>query len=239
MKLHFLNRFIVPLIEIWINFIGRTMKCEYIGSSEYPTREDFFKEPHGQVYTLCHGRILYPIFFVKNFNFTAMISNSKDGELISKAVQRLHIYAVRGSSSKNGHEAMYKLIDMVNHNYKIAMIVDGPRGPINKVKPGSIRIAQCAGCSIVPVSYSCTRGIFMPSWDRFLVPLPWSKGVFIVGDSIQVPKEITDTEFENLRLKLEERLIELNQKADQLCNRDPEKEVCTRFKKHKKNKHNS
>ena len=236
MKLHFLQKLVPPLIETWMHLIGKTMKLQFDSVEAYPTRDMLEKYNNAKtLFAIYHSRLVYLIYFGRNWNVTAMISKSRDGDMIADTASRLRLYAMRGSSSKNGKLAMNQVVDVLNNNYKVAITIDGPRGPVGQVKPGVIRIAQLSGAPIIPVGFSCTKGMFFPSWDRFLVPYPNSKGNFRCGEPLFIPPNISEEEFESYRLQLENTLKELNKKSDEICQRNPEKEVCNFFKK-KKNK---
>ena len=163
-----------------------------------------------------------------------MVSNSKDGEFISRICYKIGMSTIRGSSSRGGHEAMLELVELIRNNHKVFMLPDGPRGPRYCVKPGVIRMAQLTGRAIVPITVSTKRGIFLPSWDRFLVPLPGDSCVVILGKPIYVLAELSSEEFEKERLHLENVMNEIRIEADKLCGRDPEKEKLDFLKKKKK-----
>src|SRR5690606_25876400 len=94
---------------------------------------------------------------------------------------------------------------------------DGPRGPRFKARGGIIQIAKLAGCPIIPVSYSTTRRRVINSWDRFVFPFPFGKGVFIVGDPIYVPSSATEQESQEALLQVENTLTHISDHADQFC----------------------
>ena len=94
-------------------------------------------------------------------------------------------------------------------------LVDGPQGPIGRVKPGSIRIAQKSGAWIVPVYFRTNRAWQLKSWDRFIIPKPFSRVKMIFGDPVKVDKGLNHDEFEASRHQLE-----ITMRPNLLCDRD-------------------
>lgn len=158
-----------------------------------------------------HQRIFSGFLFPRQHNWTVpiMISQSRDGEFIARIVQYAGFLPIRGSSSRGGMKALREMVRAVG-KYRIAMhIVDGPTGPPRMVKPGGISLAQITEAFLCPVFVICAKYWVFNSWDRFMIPKPFSKVLIHFDDHMEkVPKELEDTEFENLRKKMEERLIQ-------------------------------
>jgi lysophospholipid acyltransferase (LPLAT)-like uncharacterized protein len=149
-----------------------------------------------------------------------MISQSRDGELISKIVNRLGWRSVRGSSSRGGRDALREIKTLVHKGYKVGHIVDGPRGPLGIVKPGLLLIAQISGAPIIPTITSAERKWVFNSWDRFVIPKPFSRVIFRFGDEIYVPIKLQGTAFEEKRSSIENTLKKLYVETDSLW-KDP------------------
>lgn len=133
-----------------------------------------------------------------------LVSASKDGALLAWILGKFGIASVRGSTSRRGPQALLEATRWLKQGYCIAITPDGPRGPARKIQPGVIALAQVTGCPIVPLSNYTGWKIRLPSWDRFQVPLPFARCEYHEADPIWVPREATDAEREQLRLKLEE-----------------------------------
>ncbi|PIE63123.1 MAG: hypothetical protein CSA25_02025 [Desulfobacter postgatei] len=135
-----------------------------------------------------------------------MISRSKDGDLISSVANRMGWYTPRGSSSRGGKEALKAMIDHIN-TYKFgAHILDGPRGPIGKVKAGVIKMALETGAVVVPCYTDADAAWFFNSWDRFMLPKPFTRVWIRYADPIRL--ELNDnTDFETLRRNLETEML--------------------------------
>jgi len=138
------------------------------------------------------------------YNPGLMISRSNDGEMISRVANLTGWHTARGSSSRDGRVALMQMIEKLRQSGLAAHIVDGPRGPAGVVKRGVIQLAHDAEAVIVPVYAIAEKAWYFNSWDRFLLPKPFSKVVIRYGEMIQVPKCDDMGHIENLRKGLEE-----------------------------------
>lgn len=143
----------------------------------------------------------------KTFNPSIMISQSRDGEIVAKIASRNGWNPVRGSSSKGGMEALRKMITNLKESRLAAHIVDGPKGPSGIVKAGVIRLAYAANAAIVPFSVSAEKAWYFPSWDKFLLPKPFSNVFLRFGEMIKFDKVKDRENFEKQRMKLEEIML--------------------------------
>ncbi len=135
-----------------------------------------------------------------------MVSASKDGAFLAAILERFGVLPVRGSSSRRGPQALLELTTWAERGYDLAITPDGPRGPRYVVQDGAMSLAQITGLPVVPVSYYLSWKIQLKSWDRFQIPLPFSRCEIIVGRILRVPREATDAEREELRQQLEAEL---------------------------------
>lgn len=137
-----------------------------------------------------------------------LISRSKDGDIISKAVESLGMKVVRGSQSRGGAVATLALIDKLKEGENIAITVDGPRGPMRIAKKGVVEIAKITGVPIVPMTwYSKSLGFLkFDTWDQFRFPMDFIRTIAIYGEPIHVPNDIDDEAIELYRQKVETEL---------------------------------
>jgi hypothetical protein len=142
-----------------------------------------------------------------------MISQSRDGDMIADVYSRFSFRPVRGSSSRGGREALSAIVDDLAHNQMAVHVLDGPRGPRGVVKPGLIVMAQMSGVPIFPIYISANRAWVLKSWDRTLIPKPFSTITFRWGEPIYVPKDLDNESFENIRKHIENHMKE-NQTRD-------------------------
>ena len=141
-----------------------------------------------------------------------MVSNSQDGEIISRAANAVGVETVRGSQNKGGTKASLELIKKIKEeDVNGALTIDGPRGPNRVVKKGIIEIARMTNTPIVPAVYWSPQKRFLQfkSWDKFRFPLIGTKLVMVFGDPISVGENLSNEEIESIRKEIENKLLEL------------------------------
>ncbi len=145
-------------------------------------------------YTLWHGRLILPAMIHVREGMVTMASRSKDGELIARWLVRHGYIAARGSTGKGGGTALQQMIARVRAGHTAALTVDGPKGPPRVVQPGVLRLVRETGAWILPHTYSCTRPLFLRSWDSYMIPKPFSRCVVGYGEPFAIPEEMPDEE---------------------------------------------
>jgi lysophospholipid acyltransferase (LPLAT)-like uncharacterized protein len=160
-----------------------------------------------------HNRLLiFPLILKRLFpqrRGAALISASRDGGYIAELVQRIGFDVVRGSSSRQGVAAMLQLADMLAAGGDAVISPDGPRGPVYELGPGIILLAQKSGRPVIPVNLEYSSCWRVKSWDRFILPKPFSKIRVIFGQPHQVRSTLNDQEFEAERLRLQNAMMSL------------------------------
>lgn len=139
------------------------------------------------LFTLWHGRMFVPIQVHRGEGVITMASRSKDGEIIAGWLERHGFLVARGSSSRGAGSAFRKMVRAVRAGHSAALTVDGPRGPARVVQPGGVELARLTGAWILPVTFSSTPSRFLASWDRYLIPLPFSRCIVAYAEPFQVP----------------------------------------------------
>jgi lysophospholipid acyltransferase (LPLAT)-like uncharacterized protein len=191
------------LIRMYLCLIGKTILDE-----EHIMHA--LEENKKVVIAILHQRMFGVIGYAQRFGrfaLAAIISQSRDGDMIAQVVTRLNFHPIRGSSSRGGKEALDALISYLADHQAAVHAVDGPRGPKGIVKAGIIRIAQRSEALIYPIYISIDRAWILKSWDNFLIPKPFSRLLIRWGEPIQVPKYLNDVEFESLRREIEVHLL--------------------------------
>ncbi|MDH5556578.1 MAG: lysophospholipid acyltransferase family protein [Alphaproteobacteria bacterium] len=177
--------------------------------------ESFRKAGKPFILSFWHGRLLMMPYCWRRTDLTNMlISGHRDGRLISQTVRHFNIDSVVGSASKGGAQATRRLIKLMRDGAVVGITPDGPRGPRMRVSEGTIALARLSGAPIVPTTYSASRRRIMGSWDRFILALPFSNGVFLWGDPIEVPRDADAAMLEAKRLELEDAMNSLADRAD-------------------------
>jgi lysophospholipid acyltransferase (LPLAT)-like uncharacterized protein len=142
---------------------------------------------------------------------TAMISRSKDGEIVARVLDLYGAETVRGSSTRGGEVALREVLRDIRAGKNVGITPDGPKGPRHIAKDGVVYIAKVSGLPVVPVYFTARRKKRLRSWSQEVVPLPFSKALFLYGDPILVPR---DGDVEGWRVKIEQALNALAGEAE-------------------------
>ncbi len=160
-----------------------------------------------------HYNVLYAALSGGKLPMVAMVSPSKDGEFIARIMESKGIATVRGSRGKGGIGAIKGLLKAVKKGLSPVIIADGSQGPAKVVQGGSIVLASRAGIPIVPMNWSFSKYTLFRSWDKTLLPIPFAKMVWVIGEPLTVPQKLDSDGIEEYRLILESRLADTYQKA--------------------------
>jgi len=184
----------------------------------------------GRTFITCfwHGRLMMMSYaWPYEPAFHMLISSHADGQLIAKTIHRLGFKTLVGSTKHGGSAVLRAMVRTLNDGGYVGITPDGPRGPRMQASSGAIALAKLSGAPILPISYSATAWKMFKSWDRFVLPRPFAKGVFIWGEPIAIANEADDDALEAARLKLEAALNHLTKQADDVSGQitpEPEKE---------------
>lgn len=169
-----------------------------------------------------HGRMLMmPKIWTFPTPMHMLISRHQDGQLIARTIGHLGFPTIAGSSSRGGAGALRAMVQTLAAGGCVAVTPDGPRGPRMHAAPGVVMAAKLAGAPIIPVSYSTTNALTLSSWDRFMIALPFGRGVFIWGEPIEVPPDADHAAIEVARARAETSLNQITREADRICGRRP------------------
>lgn len=196
--------------------VGRTLKVRVIGFDKV------LALPGGKILTGWHGKTFVAANFFKDRGFWTIISQSRDGEMQDKVFRRFGFNTIRGSSGRGGVKAAIEAIKELTQGATMAITPDGPRGPHRIAQGGVILMARKSGAPLIPTGVSAKRRWLMGSWDRYMVPKPFSKAIMIFGEPLYVPKNATDEELEDIRVKLQSEINRLEAEADIAMGHAPE-----------------
>lgn len=171
------------------------------------------------IVSIWHQRILAVFPYALRFSSylpSVMISRSRDGELASQLFACMNFRPVRGSSSRGGKEALSSLIEDLK-SHPAVHVVDGPRGPRGIIKPGLVTLGQISQVPIYPISVSANRAWVLKSWDRCLIPKPFSRITISLEAPISVPQELDAENFERVRLEIQNRMLLSQIRQDASC----------------------
>ena len=201
--LDFLKKHILPYL-IFVIYRLYTSTVRY--------KEDPMPVDEPGIFAHFHQDELVLIALRRNTKMCVMTSTSTDGQMMTRCLQLMGYHCVRGSASRGGAKALIELIHFLNKNsLNAVMAVDGPRGPIYKVKMGVIILAKRTGMPIIPVrTKPLTAFCFSKSWNKALLPKLFTKVDVHFGEVIRVPKNAEGDELEKYRVQLEEELLKLD-----------------------------
>jgi len=181
-------------IEDRAGVVGRRVTENYIGA-------------------LWHNRLLVFPFVLRRFlpqrHGAALISASRDGDLIADVVQRFGYDVIRGSSSRLGASALLQITGVLMSGSDVVITPDGPRGPAYELGPGIIFLAQKSGAAVVPMNLEYSHCWRLGSWDRFIVPRPFAKVRVLINRPYRVTATTTPEEFESERVSLQNAMMAL------------------------------
>ena len=173
-------------------------------------KSSIFNVDNQCIFCCWHNKLfLGPHLLPRNRTINALQSSHSDGMITSVAFKYLGMNVILGSSMKGGMQAFRKMIKCIQNGESIAITPDGPKGPKETVKEGIIKLAQITGAPIVPLVWTTKKFKLIDSWDNFVIPFPFSKGIYTFGKPIYVDKKITKKKFEVSRLVVENEIKRL------------------------------
>ena len=195
-----------------MRLLHRSLRVRHL----HPENMTSFNETGGQyLLAFWHCHILLMVFCRHRKPITVMISRHRDGEFIASTMRRFDVAAARGSSSRGGREALQDMVDLAAKGWIIAITPDGPRGPARVAQPGVVLASSRAGVPIVHVAVIAERKKQLRSWDRFEIPYPFSRVMYVYGPPISVPSDADEARIEEWRLRVERQMRETCDHAEE------------------------
>ena len=181
-----------------------------------PGARDYVEGTKSAIFALYHGRVVGLMRLVPFEKLTVLVSQSRDGEIIARALKSIGISSVRGSPNRKGVAGALQFINAGKSGQRLAYTVDGPRGPRYQVKPGVIRLASMSGLPIIPMVCRTRSSWLLGTWDNFMLGLWSSPGSYMFNEPIFVPPNVGDKEQEALRSKLELQMDSMRRYLDRI-----------------------
>jgi lysophospholipid acyltransferase (LPLAT)-like uncharacterized protein len=192
---------IPPIVWLLLRVVGLTWRFETI-AEEGATPLPWGEGAGARIFCFWHQCVLPCAIYFRRTGATILISRSFDGELITRILGMFGFHAVRGSSSRGAREGLLGLKDVIDGGGPAIFTADGPRGPIYQTKMGPIKLAQMTGARIGAFHLEPERAWVMGSWDRFLVPAPFTRIVVSWARWTEVPRDLPPEQFEAYRERL-------------------------------------
>ncbi len=198
----FLASFLGPIILLLYGF---TWRVKWSGMDEL---KEARKKSDKILYAFWHSRLLGLCYTHRFRRIGIMVSKSFDGEWIARLVMRLGYKTYRGSASKDGATGLLEMMRDLPEG-DLALSVDGPKGPAERVKPGVITLASKAGFPVVPITIMAEKMWRLNTWDGFMVPKPFSTITVLCGPHIEVPADINKDGLKKYRMEIEKAITDL------------------------------
>lgn len=207
-------RWIVRAGVVLVRLLGMTWRVRRVRSEVFDAA---VRDRTPTVFVLWHGQMLPLLCCHRDTGIRVLISEHADGEIIARIAERLGFGTVRGSTSRGAGRALIEMSRVLGEGGLVAVTPDGPRGPARSFAPGALIAAQRSGVEVVPLVAVADRAWRLRSWDRFLIPKPFSRVVLAYGERAPVegdsPRAAADAapHFQALMEQIEreaERLLE-------------------------------
>ena len=198
------------VVSLW----SLTLRVRFLNSE---VRERLEAEGESCIYAFWHGNMFLLLKAKRRSGIVIPVSESKDGEIMTCLLRRFGFGTVRGSSSRNGHKALYGMICGLRRKDTVAVAVDGPKGPVHEVKKGAAYLAARMNVPVIPVATAARRSWVLEStWEKLMLPKPFTSGVVLFGEPVRL-EGTTEEQIEAGRKKLEQALRTLACRAEQLA----------------------
>ena len=184
---------------LWL--VGRTWRFEII-AEEGATPLPYGEGAGAEIFCFWHQCVLPCTFYYRRTGATIIVSRSYDGELITRILELFGFRTTRGSSTRGAREGLVGLKQVIESGRPAIFTADGPRGPIYRTKMGPIKLAHITGARIGAFHLEPERAWTMHSWDRFLVPKPFTRIVVSWARWTTVPTDLAEDQFEQKREEL-------------------------------------
>jgi len=192
-----------------IRLLMATVRIEVVSGGEHQAR--LAEEGVPPILMSWHGHLLPLIYHHRNQGAVALASEHRDGEYITRILARLGFGAARGSSTRGGSRGLRDLLKAARAGRMLAITPDGPRGPRHRVKGGALVAARLTGHPILPMVAAADRGWNLGSWDRFLVPKPFTRVRIVYAPPFTVPRDADDAQLERLAAILEAEMARIEE----------------------------
>jgi lysophospholipid acyltransferase (LPLAT)-like uncharacterized protein len=194
----------------FIRLIGPTLRI-------CVSREEGAQQTVGQrplVLNFWHACIIPATYLFRNCGIRVMSSNSYDGEYMGRIIHKFGFVAVKGSSSRNAVRALLGLRRALQQGWSVAFSLDGPRGPRHKVKPGPVALSRSSSVPMSTFHIAVERAWVLNTWDRLIIPKPFSRVLLRFGKLVPVPANATDEDLERYQQGLQDSLDRVREFAE-------------------------
>ncbi len=202
--------FITWAAYLLIRLSGPTLRIDVSIEDGGPPSERF----HPAIYVFWHRGVFLGTWWYRRRSIVVMTSSSFDGEYIARIIEKFGFGAVRGSSRRGGVRALLGMHTVIEQGHTVAFTIDGPKGPAYVAKPGPVLLARNTGLPIYCFHFAVEEAWVLNSWDRFLVPKPFSRVKLRVGRLLEVPRESSSEQMQDYHQQMQATLDRLRKDAE-------------------------
>jgi lysophospholipid acyltransferase (LPLAT)-like uncharacterized protein len=203
-------RIIITAGYWFIRLVGPTLRV--CVSHEEGAQEKIDQRP--LVASFWHACMIPATYMCRNQGVRVMSSNSYDGEYMGRIIRRFGFVAVKGSSSRNAVRATLGLRRALQEGWTVAFSIDGPRGPRYKVKPGPVALARSSAVPMTTFHIAVDKAWVLNTWDRLIIPKPFSRVLMRIGKLIPVPPDTSDEDLGRYEQELQDSLDRIREFAE-------------------------
>ena len=196
-----------------IRGLGKTWDFHFRYEDPAADPEVARREGRRYIYAFFHEEMLFPAYYWNWPTMNILISDHRDGEMITQVVKRLGFGVVRGSSTRGGARALREMTAKITDG-NLCVTPDGPRGPRRHVHQGTAYLASRTGLPVVGAGMAFKDSWRAKSWDRFCVPRPWSKAAAVVPAPVFIPPDADRDALEAGRAEIERRMVAATAEAE-------------------------
>lgn len=182
----------IILPHLILNFVRVLTLTLRIDRKQRAFSRSLSKNGKNVIYAFWHSDMIVPGFMLRKLGVKVLVSQHRDGGYLADALEMAGFDTVRGSSTRGGARAMVQLTKSARKGSSVMITPDGPRGPRHIVQPGIIFLAKKTGLPIIPMSVKTSKYWQLPSWDKFVIPKPFSKLTLVFGKPIYVSPELNN-----------------------------------------------
>jgi lysophospholipid acyltransferase (LPLAT)-like uncharacterized protein len=207
------NWLLAGTIVFFSRLLFRTLRIRVVAAD--PTTSPYLTDTtESFIYCVWHDSVAFPMFAGKHVRTVALVSKHQDGSCLASGLQMLNMGLVRGSSSRDGANAMREMLRLPAGKH-VVVTPDGPRGPRRRIKQGLIFLASHSGRSVVPTAFAATRSwALRGSWTNLIIPKPFSTAFALTGKPIAVPSGLDREGLKLFEAKVQDEMDRLAQLAE-------------------------
>lgn len=160
-------------------------------------------EVYPGIFPFWHRCVLPATWIYRHQHPAVMTSQSRDGEFIARVIKRFGFIPVRGSSSRGGQRALLEMNQLLAKGHAVAFTIDGPRGPRGVAKKGPVFLARMSGVPITAFYVAVERAWVLNTWDKLVIPKPFSRIYVRFAKKIFVPPHADDATLERFHAEMQ------------------------------------